>query len=290
MKIIIPALLFLFILAIPVAAQSPSTQSQADKEAQGEKAFNAANALLGQGKAEQALVEYKKAMSFLPDEPAIYFNAGMAAFRIKDYAFAAEAWSKLKTLDPADWHTRAKLVQVYQALGKQAERDKERVELFEMWKSAKASAKPGDQGDPSQRELKDQVEYCRDQFEVKDLKIMAFEHFELNGERALRYVFSILNKTEDGEDFRISLGSYDLTNTIWRQSKNPPPKPDERLFHLDGYFKNGAHATYGLYFPEPTYDAVRSKVIQILEGKDSPISATVPSSETKPAPKPTPKP
>jgi hypothetical protein len=79
-------------------------------------------------------------------------------------------------------------------------------------------------------------------------------------------VFSILNKTEDGEEFRISLGSYDTTNAVWRETKNPRPKDDERLFHLDGYFKGGGHATYGMFFPEPSYDDVRAKVITILEG------------------------
>lgn len=266
-------LLVLLAVATSIRAQQP--QSQADKEAQAEKAFNTANALLEQRKPGEALVHYKQALSLLPDDPAILFNAGMAAFQIKDYAFAAEAWTKLKTVDPLDWHTRSKLVQVYQALGKPAERDKERTELFEMWKAAKPA------------ELKQRAEYCRDQFEVKGLKVMAFEHFELKGDRALRYVFSILNKAEDGEEFRISLGSYKFTNAVWREQQNPKPKEDERLFHLDGYFKNGSHATYGMYFPEPSYDAVRAKVIQILEAKANPVSTTImPAPEAKPTPKP----
>ena len=100
---------------------------------------------------------------------------------------------------------------------------------------------------------------------MKGQKVMAFELYELKGDRALRYVFSILNKEENGQEFRISLGSYETTNTIWRELKNPPPKKDERMFHLDGYFKGGGHATYGMYFPEPTYDEMRAKVIEILE-------------------------
>ena len=175
-----------------VFAQNPppsnQTPSQGEKEAQAEKAFNMANSLLEQDKANEALVHYKKALSFLPNDPAILFNAGMAAFRSKDYAFAAEVWNKLKTLEPLDWHTRAKLVQVYQAMGKTAERDKERGELVEMWKSSKPKAPAARTGDPAAQsfELKDQYQYCREQFEVKDIKVMAFEHFELKGERALR--------------------------------------------------------------------------------------------------------
>lgn len=250
----LPRLLFTSILLLSLAFTTPAQKpGPADRrEAEANTAFETGNSLMEQRKPDQALVHYKKALSLLPNERAILFNGGMAAFATKDFVLAADLWKQLKTLEPLDWHTRAKLVQVYQALDKLTERDKERVELFEMWKSAKSA------------DLRKQFEYCRDQFEVKGQKVMAFEHFELKGERALRYVFSILNKTEDGEEFRISLGSYDFTNAVWRETRKPPPKPDERLFHLDGYFKN-LHATYGMYFPEPSYDEVRAKVIEILE-------------------------
>ena len=118
-------------------------------------------------------------------------------------------------------------------------------------------------------------------------KVMAFEHFELKGDRALRYVFTVLDKTEHAEDWRISLGSYDLTNSIWRQTTKPTPKEGERLFHLDGYFKGGGHATYGMYFPEPSYDETRARVLKILEGKSQPASMTNPGSpKSEPTPKP----
>jgi tetratricopeptide (TPR) repeat protein len=233
------------------------------------------NTLMEQRKPDEALVHYKQALVILPNEPSILFNAGVAAFSIKDYAFAAESWKQLKAVEPLDWHTRAKLVQVYQALGKLPERDKERAELFEMWKSGKSA------------EFKKQTEFCREQFEVKGQKVMAFELYELKGDRALRYVFSILNKTEDGEEWRISMGSYKTTDAVWREMRNPKPKDDERLFHLDGYFKNGGHATYGMFFPEPSYDDIRAKVVKILEGQGDPISATVPG-QPQPTPKPSP--
>jgi hypothetical protein len=102
---------------------------------------------------------------------------------------------------------------------------------------------------------------------------MAFEHFELKGDRALRYVFVILKEADDSEDFRISLGSYDTTNATWRAITKPTPKPSERLFHLDGYF-SGGHATYGMFSPEPSYDDTKLRVLRILEGKDGAISST----------------
>ena len=243
-------------------AQDPSPAQMAEAE----KAFNTANDLLGKRKPGEALPHYKRALAILPHDPAILFNGGMAAFATKDYASALEMWKVVKQVDPADWHARAKLIQVYQALNKTAERDAERTELFAMWKK----------GEPA--ELKQQVKYCREQFEVNGKKVMAFEHFELKGNRALRYVFSILDKTEEAEEFRISLGSYDLTNSVWLSRQDPKPKEGERLFHLDGYFKGGSHATYGMYPPpEPTYDQIRAIVVKILEGQDKPASSSTPA-------------
>lgn len=253
---------------LTVTAQTPSAQ----QEAEAQTTFEIANSLLERGKPGEALTHYKKALAILPKDPAVLFNAGMAAFSVKDFAFASEVWQRLKVVEPSDWHGRSKLIQAYQALGKTAERDKEREELFALWKSGKPN------------ELKEKVQYCRDQFEVNGKKVMAFEHFELKGDRALRYVFSILNKTEDGEEYRISLGSYSLTNAVWRSTQKPTPKENERLFHLDGYFPN-RHITYGMFFPEPTYDETRAKVVQILEGKGTAISGT-----TYPDPKPSPSP
>ena len=267
------AAVIIAVFTLGVSAQNPAPSSQ--QQAQAEKAFAMGNTLMEQRKPGEALVHYKQALAILPDEPSILFNAGVAAFGSKDYAYAAESWKQLKAVEPLDWHTRAKLIQVYQALGKLPERDKERAELFEMWKSGKSA------------ELKKQTEYCRDQFEVKGQKVMAFELYELKGDRALRYVFSILNKTEDGEEWRISMGSYKNTDAVWRELQNPKPKDHERLFHLDGYFKNGGHATYGMFFPEPSYDDIRAKVIKILEGTSDPISTTTPAQPiTTPKPSP----
>lgn len=262
---------------LPVAlAQAAKQADSAQNVTQAEKAFNAGNELMEQGKFAAALTRYKEALVILPTDPSLLFNGGLAAYNTKDYAQAAELWQRLKAVDPLDWHVRAKLIQAYQALVKLPERDAERTELFALWTSGKNA------------ELKQQFEYCRDQYEVNGKKVMAFEHFELKGDRALRYVFSILNEAGDDEEFRISLGSYELTNSIWRETTKPTPKAGERLFHLDGYFKHG-HATYGMYYPEPSYDEVRSKVIQILEGSSKPVSSsTIAPPGPKPATKPKP--
>ena len=251
---------------------SPSAQDTTRLE----KIFAEANALMEAHKYGEALPRYREALAIAPEEPSLLFNGGLAAYQSKDFTTAAYLWLRLKKIDPLDWHSRAKLIQAYQALGKLAERDVERAELITMWKSGQEA------------ELAKQLEYCRDQFEVNKRKVMVFEHFELKGERALRYVFSIANDKEDDEDFRISLGSYDFTNAVWRETANPKPKAGERLFHLDGYYKWG-HATYGMYATEPSYDQVRTEVVRILEGETKPKSTSTMSTTSKePTPKPKP--
>ena len=142
------------------ALRMPTPSDQ--EVSQAEKAFDQANSLYEQRKFGEALVQYKKALTILPDNPSILFNTGTTAYLIKDYAYAAELWKKLKTLEPMDWHNRAKLIQVYQALGKLPERDAERTELFDLWKKGTVP------------ELKNQDRYCREQFEVKGVEVMAY--------------------------------------------------------------------------------------------------------------------
>lgn len=225
------------------------------------EAFEAANALMQRQKYAEALARYKQALAIWPDNLSLLFNSGLAAYLSSEYTLATDLWTQVKKADPLDWRVRAKLVQAYQALGRPTERDAERAELFELRRSG------------SIEELSSQYQYCRDQFEVNGLKVMVFEHFELKGDRALRYVFSVINEAGGGDEYRISLGSYELTNAFWRETTTPRPKEEERLFHLDGYY-NWGHATFGMFAPEPSYDETRSKVVRILEGKDEPMSSS----------------
>lgn len=224
-------------------------------------AFRNGNALMDEKKYCEALTHYKEGLTSSPDDTSLLYNAGLAAFQCKQYPVAVDLWRRLKALDPTDWQTRAKLIQGYQALGRLKEREEERAALFDLRKQ------------DSSGELAKQVEYCRDQFEAGGERVMAFEHFELRGDRAVRYVFSIVDESEHQAKYRISLGSYDSTNAYWHETTKPRPKDSDRLFHLDGYYDWG-HATYGMYFPEPSYDDIRTAVIEILEKKKSPSSAT----------------
>lgn len=258
----------LAVVASPSAAPQTKDQSSLqESRAAGDAALKSGNALMEENKYCDAMNRYQEGLTSVPDDRSLLSNGGVAAYFCRQFGVALELWSHLKALDPGDWRVRAKLVQTYQALGRLTERDAERRALFEL----------REQGTNS--ELAKQLEYRRDQFVAGGEMVIAFEHFELKGERALRYVFRVIDETGKREKYRISLGSYKETNDIWRETTKPRPKKGERLFHLDGYYERG-HATYGMYSREPSYDEIRTAVIEILEKKRPAASGIV----TKPTP------
>ena len=105
---------------------------------------------------------------------------------------------------------------------------------------------------------------------MNQTKVMVMEWFELEGERAVRYAFHILD--DKGKSTRrISLGSYDVTTQIARELGEIGK--DARIFHLDGYTP-GKHATYGMFKKEPTYEETRAMVVKVLKDEMKPLSRT----------------
>ena len=261
--------IFLFAISvspglISLTEESPSVSSQQaseDSPAQRfDKAFKAAHDLVEQHKPAEALSRYEEALAIKPDDTSVLFNAGLAAYLSNNFNRAAELWKRLKALDADDWRARSKLIQAYQALGQMQERNTERAELIELWRSGK------------NEDLSKQPEYCREQFEVNGTRVMVFEHFEFKGDRPVRYLFSVLT-SEGKEDHWYSLGSYETTNQVWHETTKPAPPKEQRLFHLDGYFKNG-HATYGMMIGEPSYEETRAIVVKVIKGEIKPISSS----------------
>lgn len=250
-----------------VSAQAPPPSLSEKDEAKVNELFEKANAELESKQYAAAVKNYLAALEILPDDPSLLYNGGFAALLDNDAATAAKLFTRLKKVEPNDWQGRAKLIQALQALGRVADLDRERHELIDLRKSGTV------------KDLKEQIQYCRDRFAAGGKAVLAFELFEFKGPRGMRYTFSILDEGRGTEEYRISLGSYDTTNAIWRETTKPTPKEGQRLFHLDGYFKNGGHATYGMFPGEPTYEETKKMVVGILEKEKRPISATVPATD-----------
>ena len=211
---------------------------------------------MDEGKADEALEAYEKAREYEPAFAMAHYNAGQLRQLRGEAAAALECFQKAAELEPGDWRTRAKLVQLHQALGNKEKREAEREELLLLRQAGKV----------------DKEYYVREQFQEAGRTVMAVENFELEGDWAKRYEFQVFAPDQERPAFVISLGSYAYTNVFAREKDPTGP----RLFHLDGYTPDGAHDTYGFFNGEPSYDDTRKMVVSILQGELKPMSSTKP--------------
>ncbi len=212
---------------------------------------------MDEGKADEALEAYEKAREYEPGFAMAHYNAGQLLQLKGESAAALERFQKAADLEPDDWRTRAKLVQLHQALGNKEKRDAEREALLLLHQAGKV----------------DKDYFVREQFQEAGRTIMAVENFELEGDWAKRYEFQVFAPEQERPTVVISLGSYTYTNVYAREKDPTGP----RLFHLDGYHPDGAHDTYGFFNGEPSYDDTRKMVVSIVKGELQPMSSTKPS-------------
>ena len=143
------------------------------------------------------------------------------------------------------------MIQTFQDLGWTERRDREREALLSWYSMATGDERP---------ELD---VFCREQFSVGEKRVMAFESFEPSGDRRVYYRFTVLGE-EGKEDYRYSLGSYETTTLIARETGQIGE--DQRLYHLDRYDPR-SHSTLGFYREKPDYEAVRKSVVLALEAE-----------------------
>lgn len=189
------------------------------------------------------------------------YNLGLLTYLEDDFNGAAKHWKALKELEPADWQVRGKLIQAYRAAGENKSANEEITQLRKARESGKYD------------ELNKKEFFICDQFQVGKVRAFVLEYYELKGERPLAWKF-ILKSGEKNLDHYFSVGSYPSTTEYARAEGSIGPK--ERQYHLDGYWKNGAHKTYSFYRNKPDYQEVRKEVMQIIKGDQKSISSTVP--------------
>ncbi|ATQ76667.1 hypothetical protein CR152_20725 [Massilia violaceinigra] len=211
-------------------------------------------ALIDAGKHREALVLLEKARETAPT-PEVLWGIGLAAFELGEYEKSLDARLAFARVN-SDWRGMVKLVQTYQALGRLEERDKQRTALVDLWTSG---ANP---------ELSREESYRREQFRHEGRNISAFEHYRPAGTHRVVYAFEV---AADGDKpgYRISLGSYDTTNTIAQELGDVPK--GKRMYHLDQYGA-GYHETLGFYIGQPSYDVVRAAVLAKVSGTSKPMS------------------
>jgi len=201
------------------------------------------------GNYAEAVETYRKVVQLKPEKSVAHHNLGQMYQNMGKHDLALKSFSRVVQLEPEYWKARTKVIQCHQALGNLKERDAARQELLKEYAAGKNPRL-------SRAEF-----FCREQVAAGKEKLMVFEYFEMKGEMAIRYSFCVLDSTGQKVEYKITLGSYDATNAIAHATGEVPE--GVRLFHLDGYYP-GRHATYAFYQGEPSYDDVRTRVIEIV--------------------------
>jgi tetratricopeptide (TPR) repeat protein len=211
--------------------------------------------------ADEALTWFVKAAEIDPKFARAHANIGEVHQDRGAARAALAAYEKAVEAAPQDWRYRAKLVQLYHALGRTEERDHERAVLLEMWHDDKV----------------DQPMFCREQFQAAGRKVQAYEHFDPRGDRALRYTFVVLKPDGRQPGYRLTLGSDKPVGAAARAKGEAGN--DERLFRLDAHHPDGERRTFGTFKKDPSYDATRMRVVEVLEGKLKPVSDSKPGAD-----------
>ena len=214
------------------------------------------------GKHEESVQRWADLAERAPDFYIARSNQGQSLQLLGRNEEALAVFRAIATDYPMDWRSHAKVVQLSQAVGDTAGRDKARQTLLDLRASKQVA------------ELNQAKVFIRDQFLVPGStdRVLVAEHFERIDPQALIYQF--YRQDEQGNNKGvISLGSYALTNSAARASGEIGP--DESIYHLDSYPGDNSHFTYAFYKTIPPYDELRAVVLEIYAGKRQPSGSTV---------------
>jgi tetratricopeptide (TPR) repeat protein len=233
-----------------------ATCGQDTKEA--EESFRRGAALMRQHKYSDAIPFLKDAEKAFPTNASVLWNLGIAQADVGNHKEALDVWQRYRRVEPDDWKAIPKLVQAYQALGDRPARDREILALQDLKRKA------------NDAELARAEKFCREQFVAAEQKVFAFQMFEPKGSKPVYYRFSVVD-AKGNESFYISVGSYDSTTEVARELGEVPKTG--RLYHLDRY-EGKNHQSFVFWKVQPEYEVARKAVVEILEGKRRPVSAS----------------
>lgn len=206
---------------------------------------------------EKALEAFYVAKSKISKESSSYqnalFNIGLLESLKGNYDKAEPAFVELLQLDPTDYHTYAKLIQIYYH-GK--EYDKAKPYKDKLYSAYKKGELKGN--------MKDM--FCFDQFKWNDKLIQAFERFE-EGSKDIynKHVFYVVNQ-DDKIEYRIQT-EYSPISVEQGGSK-----------YLLCRTKGDTHSTYNIGFNDNfKYDDLKKSVIDVLEEKVKPTATSKPT-------------
>lgn len=212
--------------------------------------------------------------AYLRDNPSnldALLLAGSAFFELKQYEDAAQSFLAAIKLQPSFWAVHKNLVIVYAAQGKWTEFDRERAVL----KAARESGASG---------LSTKDADAIDVLYVGPEQYRVLNYAELAGRFKMRYNFVHFGSDRKPDNW-IVCESDDVDLTSFAKAHPQEAASGQRSFSLDtnsapkptadGKGFTRTHATIKFYPDgEPTYETVRSDVLNLLEHKLSPMSST----------------
>lgn len=210
--------------------------------------------LLALGDEQKALLRLDEAARRSPGDPLLRDKLGQLFQSRGDHPRALAYFQEASALAPDDWRLRASLIQEHQALGQTEERDAQLAALRDLRRRGQV----------------DSPFFVREQFTEAGETVRVFESFELEGERAVRYRFDVLNAEGTDAKRTLSLGSDPDTPGVLSRAGSVPP--GGRRFHLGGAFPDGSRQTFARFDGEPSYEDTRALVMEVLHGRLQPTS------------------
>ena len=223
------------------------------------------------GRHEDALAIWKAEVKASPDDMIARWNLAQTLQNKSAHQEAYDIFLKVYQEDPTDWRALEKLIQLSEAMGKEKQRDLHHGKMYELYASPECPER-----------LKEQRFFIRDQFQAGKLKVYGMEYFKLIGARGVKFSFGVKHEAPGKEPVavnRITLGSYDSTTAIARETGDIGPK--ERIYHLDAYPPDGSHHTLHFFIKNPGYGKAKALTIEALKGKLEAISSTIPDAPAK---------
>lgn len=207
---------------------------------------------------DKALQTFYKAKQTISKESDSYinvlYNIGLYEFMNKNYDKSEIAYKELIELATNDYHSYAKLIQVYYRKKEYDKAKPLKEKLYQAYEQGKLTGN-----------LKSM--FCFDQFEWNGKLILAYERFAVKeGELYYKHIFYVPN--ENGEtDFTIQTENSPVSVVLGG------PK------YILGMDKDGTHSTFRYGFEEDfNYEDLKNTVILVLDEK---IKAGASSRTTK---------
>jgi len=206
---------------------------------------------------DKALEAFYVAKSKISKESDSYinalFNIGLLESLKGNYDKAEPAFVELLQLDPSDYHSYAKLIQIYYAKKEYEKAKPYKGKLYEAHKKGL---------------LKDNLKdmFCYDQFKWNDKLIQAYERFEEGSKDVYnKHVFYVVN-SDNIIEFRIQTEFSPISVELGGSK------------YLLCMTKGDTHSTFNIGFNDNfKYEDLKKSVIDILEDKVKPTATSKPT-------------